>query len=313
MSEWFRRSGTAGDGAYDLVISPGDLPEWQCTGLRTATLAAGQSRTVATGAWEWIVLPLAGSFRVTARVGSEAGAGGAGAEAFAVDLAGRVDPFAGPTDSAYVGRDAEFTVTALTDGRIALPHATARRAFPCAYVPADAVGVELRGAGQASRQGQNFGTPDAVAADSIIACEVITPAGNWSSYPPHKHDTDIEGVESALEEIYYYELRTEPAFAAAAGAGAGTPDPMGYQRVYGADERPMDLLAEVRSGDAVLIPHGWHGPSMAPTGYDMYYLNVMAGPGATRVWLICDDPAHAWVRTTWDYQKVDPRLPLHQH
>ena len=70
------------------------------------------------------------------------------------------------------------------------------------------------------------------------------------------------------------------------------------------------MLAEVRTGDVVLIPHGWHGPSMAAPGYDLYYLNVMAGPGAERAWLICDDPAHAWVRDTWADQAVDPRLPV---
>ena len=80
---------------------------------------------------------------------------------------------------------------------------------------------------------------------------------------------------------------------------------MAYQRVYGATE----LLAEVRTGDAVLIPRGWHGPSMAVPGYDLYYLNVMAGPGE-RAWLICDDPAHGWFRATWEGQAVDPRLPL---
>ena len=74
---------------------------------------------------------------------------------------------------------------------------------------------------------------------------------------------------------------------------------------------PIDVLEEVRSGDVVLVPHGWHGPAMAPAGYDMYYLNVMAGPGPERTWLICDDPAHAWIRGTWDDQEVDPRLPLH--
>ena len=70
-------------------------------------------------------------------------------------------------------------------------------------------------------------------------------------------------------------------------------------------------LAEVRSGDVVLIPDGWHGPSMAVPGYDMYYLNVMAGPSPDREWLICDDPAHAWVRQTWAEQEVDPRLPFY--
>ncbi len=140
-------------------------------------------------------------------------------------------------------------------------------------------------------------------ADSIIACEVVTPAGNWSSYPPHKHDEERPGVETELEEIYYFE--TPRPTATARGA-----DPVGYQRVYGTDERPIDVLAEVRTGDVVLVPHGWHGPAMAAPGYDLYYLNVMAGPGPERAWLICDDPAHAWVRDTWADQAVDPRLPL---
>jgi 5-deoxy-glucuronate isomerase len=167
------------------------------------------------------------------------------------------------------------------------------------------VPVELRGAGRASREVRNFGTPDVLDADSLIACEVITPAGNWSSYPPHKHDEERDGTETELEEIYYFEVQVE----------AGTPstegvDPVGYQRVHGTDERPIDVLAEVRTGDVVLVPHGWHGPSMAAPGYDLYYLNVMAGPGRERAWLICDDPAHAWVRETWPSQSLDPRLPF---
>ena len=83
--------------------------------------------------------------------------------------------------------------------------------------------------------------------------------------------------------------------------------PSGYQRVYGTAERPIDVLAEVRTGDVVLVPHGWHGPAVAAPDADLYYLNVMAGPGAERAWLICDDPAHAWVRDTWPDLPVDPR------
>jgi 5-deoxy-glucuronate isomerase len=146
-------------------------------------------------------------------------------------------------------------------------------------------------------------------AGSIIACEVITPGGNWSSYPPHKHDEEREGLETELEEIYYFEVRAECGGAAGAECG-GAADPVAYQRVYGTEERPIDVLAEVRSGDVVLVPHGWHGPAMAPPGYDLYYLNVMAGPGATRAWLICDDPAHEWVRESWAQQDVDPRLTI---
>ena len=150
---------------------------------------------------------------------------------------------------------------------------------------------------------RNFGTPDVLNADSIIACEILTPAGNWSSYPPHKHDEEHEGRESELEEIYYFEMR----------GVEGAPEnarPFGFQRVYGTPGRPINVMAEVRHGDVVLVPHGWHGPSMAPPGYDMYYLNVMAGPGNQREWLICDDPDHAWVRSTWETEKVDPRLPF---
>jgi 5-deoxy-glucuronate isomerase len=213
--------------------------------------------------------------------------------------------FSRVSDFCYVPREATVTVTSADGGTFAVPSARCANKLPPRYGPAEEVPVELRGAGQASRQVNNFGTPGVLEADSIIACEVITPAGNWSSYPPHKHDEPRPGEESELEEIYYFELRTE----AIAGSGAEGNDPVGYQRVYGTDDRPIDVLAEVRSGDVVLVPHGWHGPAMAPPGYDLYYLNVMAGPGNERAWLICDDPQHAWVRGTWAAQKIDPRLP----
>ncbi len=128
---------------------------------------------------------------------------------------------------------------------------------------------------------------------------MLTPGANWSSYPPHKHDEATE-TQCELEEIYYFEVADGP-------QGPG----LGYQRVYGTRDRPIDVLAEVRREDVVLIPHGWHGPSMAVPGYDLYYLNVMAGPGAERAWLICDDPAHGWIRQTWADQDIDPRLPLY--
>jgi 5-deoxy-glucuronate isomerase len=176
-------------------------------------------------------------------------------------------------------------------GRFALPSARASRRLDPRHVAASAVPVELRGAGQASRQVNNFCAPDAFEADRLIAVEVLTPGGNWSSYPPHKHDEDVAGVETALEEIYYYEV-----------AGGG----FAYQRAYGAG---LDICREVLSGDTVLLPHGYHGPSMAAPGYDLYYLNVMAGPGE-RAWRFTDDPAHAWIRDTWPGQEIDPRLPM---
>jgi 5-deoxy-glucuronate isomerase len=221
-------------------------------------------------------------------------------------LQGRADVFAGATDIAYLPPGSTFHVRAEGPARIALPFAVVQdgRSAPGAHrIDAADVPVEMRGAGVASREVRNFGTPATLQAASIIACEVLTPAGNWSSWPPHKHDEHVPGVESELEEIYYYEL------AAVEGAPADT-GAMGYQRVYGTPERPFDVLAEIRSGDVVLIPHGWHGPSTAPPGYDLYYLNVMAGPGPERAWLITDDPAHGWVRDRWEHESVDPRLPF---
>jgi 5-deoxy-glucuronate isomerase len=242
---------------------------------------------ISTGDSETLVLPLSGDVVIEC----------AGER---LELAGRASVFDGPTDFAYLPPGETATLLSRSGGRMALPSARTDRRLPVRYGAAADVAVELRGAGQCSRQVNNFCTPETFDAAALIACEVITPAGNWSSYPPHKHDeartVDGVAVEAELEEIYYFEV-------------AGT-NGVAYQRVYGTDERPIDVLAEVRTGDVVLIPHGWHGPSMAAPGYDLYYLNVMAGPGTDRAWLICDDPRHAWVRDTWTGQAVDPRLPF---
>ena len=206
------------------------------------------------------------------------------------------------SDFAYVPRDAQATVTSQDGGRFALCGARAQRRLTARYGPAEGVQVELRGAGQASRQVNNFCTPATFEADKLIAVEVITPGGNWSSFPPHKHD-EAGPDESCLEEVYYFE--------ADSSSPAGQAGACGYQRVYGSGPgKEIDVCAEVRTGDAILIPYGWHGPAMAAPGYDLYYLNVMAGPDPERVWKICDDPAHAWVRTLWDGQEIDARLPL---
>jgi len=297
MTEWHRRAGTAGRPGFDVAIGPLEAG-WEHTGLYVVTLGPGESRVITGGQHEWLVLPLSGAVRVEC----------AGKLVF---LVGRAGPFAGPTDYAYVPVSSKFTITSTAGGRIALPHAKASESLPFRRIPAEETVVELRGAGQSSRQVNNFGTPSVLNADSIIACEVLTPAGNWSSYPPHKHDEARQDRESLLEEIYYFELRAESSPVAALQPDHQQPgNPFGYQRVYGTRDRPINILAEVRSGDVVLVPHGWHGPSMAPPGYDMYYLNVMAGPAARREWLITEDPDHAWVRQTWASQKVDPRLPF---
>jgi 5-deoxy-glucuronate isomerase len=302
-ARWFLPRGSARTDVCEVMVDD-SLPHWQHTGLRVIELDAGQVLSVQSGDWEHVVVPLSGAASVTCT-----DAEGRRHEA---QLSGRASVFSGPTDVAYAPAGSRVTVTGSAAGsRIAVCAArvTGRGAAPTfRHLAADEVPVELRGAGSCSREIRNFGVPQSLEADSIIACEVVTPAGNWSSYPPHKHDEQRDGVESELEEIYYFETQVEGAATGAPVAEAG--DPVGYQRVYGTAERPIEVFAEVRTGDVVLVPHGWHGPSMAAPGYDLYYLNVMAGPGDQRAWLICDDPSHGWVRQTWEGLAVDPRLPV---
>ncbi|WP_328303757.1 5-deoxy-glucuronate isomerase [Streptomyces sp. NBC_00435] len=219
------------------------------------------------------------------------------------ELRGRRGVFDGVTDFAYLPRDGHAEIRAAVGGRFALVGARCERRLPARYGPAREVPVELRGAGQCSRQVNNFAAagPDAFACDRLIAVEVLTPGGNWSSYPPHKHDEHHPGEESRLEEIYWFEI-----------APHGDTPGVGYQRVSPSPAGKTDILTEVRTGDTVLIPDGWHGPSIAAPGHDMYYLNVMAGPGGPREWLIRDHPDHGWIRSTWTGQDTDPRLPFYR-
>ncbi|MFD5419588.1 5-deoxy-glucuronate isomerase [Streptomyces sp. NPDC127069] len=296
--------------------------EW--TRLRVLDLAPGEVYAHECGEAEWIVLPLSGGCEVHCAEpfptpplpgsrggvpvsggppsGSREGRGGVGeGPAGTFRLRGRSGVFAGPTDFAYLPRDARAQVTSAGGGRFALVGARCERRLPPRYGPAADVPVELRGAGQCSRQVHNFAAAGAFDCDRLIAVEVLTPGGNWSSYPPHKHDEHHPGEESRLEEIYFYEI-----------APHGDTPGVGYQRVTPSPAGKTDVLAEVRTGDVVLIPDGWHGPSIAAPGHDMYYLNVMAGPDAAREWLIRDHPDHAWIRGTWAGQEVDPRLPLNR-
>ena len=280
------RSGQGAAGPFALEITP-TTAGWTFSGLRVLALEAGQGEELDTDDSEVVVISLGGSADVLV-------------DGQAFTLGGRASVFDGPSDAVYAPRDARLEVISTDGGRFALCSARCENRLEPAYLPHADVPVEMRGAGQASRQVNNFGIPGVLAADRLIACEVLTPGGNWSSYPPHKHDEERDG-ETALEEIYYFEVADGP-------GGPG----IGFQRVYGHPDADIDIAAEVRTGDAVLIPHGWHGPSMAAPGYDLYYLNVMAGPGAERAWLICDDPAHAWIRDTWADQPLDPRLPFGQ-
>jgi 5-deoxy-glucuronate isomerase len=276
-------AGTAGDGRDQVAVSPA-LAGWTYAGLRVIELAPGAARTLRTDGFEAAVVPLAGSCVVEC-------------EGRRFELAGRDQVFARVSDFAYLPLDAETRLSSQGGGRFALATAVATRRLDPAYGPAEEVPVELRGAGQASRQVNNFLAPGAFPADKLVAVEVLTPDGNWSSYPPHKHDEQCEG-EAVLEEIYYFEI----------GGHQGTPG-FGFHGLYTADHE-IDLTVTVRDRDVVLIPRGYHGPSVAAPGYPMYYLNVLAGPAEDRTMAFSDDPAHAWVRASWAGQPMDPRLPL---
>jgi 5-deoxy-glucuronate isomerase len=266
---------------YTVDVSP-ESAGWTESSLRVVELDS--DLTLETADTEVMILPLSGQ-------GSVAADG----ETFELSL--RTSVFDGPADMVYLGTGQTFTLSG--EGRFAICGARAARPLPNRRVAAADVPVELRGTGNCSRQVHNFGTAGVFEADSLIACEVITPGGNWSSYPAHKHDENTP-VESALEEIYYFEI----------DSGPDDSRGFGYHRVYGTPDRRIEVLEEVRSGDVVLVPHGYHGPSVAAPGYHMYYLNVMAGPGEERAWKIVDDPEHAWLRGTWEDQAVDARLPL---
>ena len=286
IDQLFRPAGTLRDGADPLRLDPADAG-WDYSGLRVISLRPRESRLIDLGRAEGGVLPLSGSCRVEVAGSSHM-------------MAGRRDVFSAVSDFLYLPLGSTAELTTESGGEFAIPTAAARRQLPVSYVAAQEVPVEVRGAGQATRQINNFASAATFAgADKLIAVEVITPAGNWSSFPPHKHDEHTNS-EVPLEEIYYFRIDN----------GAGPSEGFGVHRTYTADGE-IDATVTVRDGDVFLIPRGYHGPCAAAPGYHMYYLNVMAGPLDERVWRICDDPDHAWVKELWQSQAPDPRLPLY--
>ncbi|MGA8210770.1 MAG: 5-deoxy-glucuronate isomerase [Nocardioidaceae bacterium] len=276
---------------------------WAWTGLRVLSLAPGAASTVRTGASEAFVLPLSGG-QVSVTVRDEAGD-----DLDAFTLTGRESVFSAVSDFCYVGRDSVVELSSDAGAELALPSSRCTAVLPPAYGPAADVPVEVRGSGNATRQVANFGVPGVWDhAEKLICCELLTPPGNWSSYPPHKHDAS-EPCPVVNEEIYYYRI---------AGEDQVTPSRtgFGYHRTYTGPEHeaaglaPIDELLEVRDHDVVLVPHGYHGPCIAAPGYPMYYLNVMAGPADERALAFCDDPQHGWVRGSWEGMTPDPRCPM---
>lgn len=201
----------------------------------------------------------------------------------------RAHVFSGLPYALYLPPNVELTIKAESDCELAFCLCPSSATHPAHLITPDEVDVEIRGGGNATRQINHILKPE-FPADRLLVVEVYTPSGNWSSYPPHKHDVHNPPGEVDLEEIYYYKI--------------DRPEGYAIQKVYTADGR-IDETLTVRDGELVLIPEGYH-PVVAAHGYNAYYLNALAG--SARSMAASDDPNYAWVRPTWDDQ--DPRVPL---
>ncbi|MDO5734842.1 MAG: 5-deoxy-glucuronate isomerase [Propionibacteriaceae bacterium] len=279
------RAGSSSHGHFETDVDA-ERANWQWCSIRVLGLPAGASQEITTGGEELLVLPLAGS--CTVEVADQT-----------YELAGRTEVWSSVTDYLYLPRGVTAIVRSEAGGRFALPGSKATADLPVRHCPASEVITGLRGTGNCSRQVNNYALGNDLQTSHLLVCEVLTPGGNWSSYPPHKHDEHNEN-ERVLEEIYYYEVRP---------AANGTTG-MALQRIYPSPGNDIDVCTEVGSRDVVIMPHGYHGPSIAAPGYDLYYLNVMAGPAEDATWLMTDDPHYAWIRETWEDTDVDARLPM---
>ena len=248
-----------------LTITP-ESAGWQYVGFEVRRLAAGQDIVLTSAAKETCVVVLTGDADVQI-----------GDRCFR-NLGGRKSVFDdAPPGAAYAPAGCGIRIRAGSEAEIALCTAPAAAAGEPRAISAERMPQEVRGEGTNRRFVRNV-LPETEPAERLLVVEVITPAGHWSSYPPHKHDTDAPPAETQLEETYYHRLNPRQGFA--------------LQRVY-TDDRSLDETVCVEDGDVVLVPRGYH-PVGAPHGYDLYYLNVMAGP--VRRWIFRDDPAHAWIK-----------------
>lgn len=260
-------------------ISPADVG-WTYISFSVRTLEAGESFSLPANDRERALVPLSGVAEASTGDGSWR-------------FGGRQSVFDGLGHCLYLPRDSEVSVTAATALELAVAEAPATGRLEPVLVTPDDVDIELRGGGNASRQVGSLMLPS-FAADRLHVIEVWTPGGNWSSYPPHKHEHDRDG-EAELEETYYYRLR----------------DPengWAMQRVY-SPERDFDLTQTVGDGDLLMIPWGYH-TTVAAHGHDLYYLNVLAGPAPKRTLQAFQDPCLKATQDGWPAEGIDGRLPL---
>jgi 5-deoxy-glucuronate isomerase len=247
-----------------LSVTPASAG-WKHVGFRIVKLAPHETYRGEEDARETCLVIVSGSADVSA-----------GSVAFA-DVGTRSTPFdAQPPGAVYVPVGTPYSVTAHTAVELAVCSAPGTTRGGARLIGEDEMAVETRGSGTNTRYVRNI-LPQTRRADSLLVVEVITPGGHWSSYPPHKHDTATAAEETALEETYYHRLNPPQGFA--------------FQRVY-TDDRSLDETVCVEDGDVVMVPRGYH-PVGTPHGYDLYYLNVMAG--AHREWIFRNDPQHDWI------------------
>ena len=238
---------------------------WEHVGFRAVKLEAGQSHEGGESGREACLVVLSGTADI--HVGDRR----------FDEVGGRASVFDDAAPGAvYAPAGSRFRVIARTPVELAVGSAPAQPGGEPRLIQPERMSRETRGVGTNQRFVRNI-LPETEPAQSLLVVEVITPGGHWSSYPPHKHDTAAEGEETALEETYYHRLNPAQGFA--------------FQRVY-TDDRSIDETVTVEDGDLVMVPRGYH-PAGAPHGYDLYYLNVMAGP--KRQWIFRNDPAHDWI------------------
>ncbi|GBQ86358.1 5-deoxy-glucuronate isomerase [Asaia krungthepensis] len=249
------------DSKCTVSVTP-ESAGWGYIGFNVRALEAGERISDRTGPNEVCLVLVSGKARII----------GAG-EDFGV-LGERMDPFSGAPWSVYLPSGAEWRVEAETAVELAVCASPAKGKYPARVIRPEDVGELTRGTGTNQRFVRNI-LPDTAEAETLLVVEVITPGGHWSSYPPHKHDTDDFPNETYLEETYYHRLKRGSGFA--------------LQRVY-TKEGSLDEAMAVADRDVVLVPKGYH-PVGAPHGFDLYYLNVMAGP--RRAWKFSMDPDQA--------------------
>jgi 5-deoxy-glucuronate isomerase len=242
---------------------------WRYVGFRAVRLSTGEVEALNTGAQELCVVVLTGTVEVSVD-----------GQTFS-HLGQRNSVFDDlPPAAVFVPRGQSVQIRAERDAEVALCTAPADDQPRQARVIASAgMRRSVRGTGSNTRYVCDILPHDDPGAAHLLVVEVITPAGHSSSYPPHKHDTEAPPTETQLEETYYHRLNPPQGFA--------------FQRVY-TDDRSLDEACAVEDHDVVMVPRGYH-PVVAPHGYDLYYLNVMAGPN--RFWVFKNDPAHEWMLT----------------